>query len=148
MADFKEMTNFSSWTSTHIAAAIVIVLLVIYFIFPKAKEMFTSSAGTIPSVILFTRGPAECASCTRGDPNACVTCQFNRLAKWYGRINVYHVPNVELNSDIPVNMITKFPTVAFMPEGLSNYNLVRVYRGPMKAMDIEHWIKSLPGSSL
>lgn len=142
-------SNLETMSPLHLTILVVLIIVALYYFWAVVlKEGFAASDGSQPSVILFTRGPSECRSCSNTNPNACAICQFNRLAKWYGRINVYHIPDLEHYSDIPVNMITKFPTIAFMPEGLANYNLVRIYKGPFNTMEIERWIKSLPGSSL
>ncbi len=138
------MSSENNKRNTHILIAIIIILVIIYLYKNKSTSEGLASQ---PAVILFTRSTSfNSLACAvgNGDNDACASYVFARLPRWYGPIQLYQISDVEMNQDIPVGMLQKFPTIAYLPEGPGNFNLVRVYDGPMTTMAIDAWIKTLP----
>jgi hypothetical protein len=138
-------SNTAAWV------ACVVILIVIYYVWSigvfKTTEGFHGSA---PSVVLFTKGTGGCSTCSRERQMDCSICQFKRLASYYGNIKIMHVPDVSMYADISLHVDGMLnaggPLIVFLPEGLNNMNLVKVYKGPMNTIAMEDWIKSLPFS--
>lgn len=128
----------------------IALILVIYWVYAGSAKSTEGFHGSAPSVVLFTKGTGGCSTCTRERQSDCAICQFRRLKTYYGSIKVMHVPDVGLYSEISTyidSMINKGgPLIVFLPEGLANKNLVKVYKGPMTTVAIEDWINSLPFS--
>lgn len=138
-------------TSLSIIVAIIVVII-IFIVYKNGLLSKSEGFASQPAVVLFTKSTQNnhlaCGGPDAGQNDACATYQFGRLSRWYGSINVYQVSDAELNQDIPVGMIKRYPTIAYLPEGPGNFNLVRVYQGPMNTMAIEQWIKTLPAAAV
>jgi hypothetical protein len=146
--------ELSDATKAYYVIGTVAVLFAIYWLYKlySTESMWTGKRegfnGSAPSVILFTIGTGDCSTCSRSRQESCAICQFRRLRSSYGQIKVMHVPDVStyqsMNVHIDDMLRTGGPLVAYLPEGLANKNLVRVYNGPLTTIAMENWIKSLP----
>lgn len=121
----------------------VLILLLGYWYMNKTSETFASQ----PAVVLFTRSTEKSSNCSGdGRSDACASYIFSRLRRWYGSIQLYQISDIDQNADIPVGMIQQTPTIAYLPEGPGNFNLVRIYTGPITTDALEKWVKSLPAA--